>query len=63
VRGPLCQLALNMNFVDVISLISDIIFLYQLAHARSHNVSTFFSSHSNVYGMVCVLRKSLFKVM
>ena len=40
-RGPSCQLALNMNFEDVTSLISDIIFLYQPAQACPHNVLQF----------------------
>ena len=43
VRDQLCQLALNkdLNFEDVTSLISDIIFLYQLAQTLSHNVLHF----------------------
>ena len=40
-KGPSCQLALNINFEDVTSLISDIIFLYQLAQAYPHNVLHF----------------------
>ena len=47
-RGPSCELALNIkssNFEDVTScthpLISDIIFLYQLAQAHPHNVLHF----------------------
>ena len=43
-RVPSCQLALNiknLNFEDVTSLISDIIFLYQLAKAHPHNVLHF----------------------
>ena len=43
-RGPSCQLAVNinnLNFEDVTSLISDIILLYQLAQARPHGVLHF----------------------
>ena len=43
-RGPSCQLALNiknLHFEDFYQLISDIIFLYQLAQARPHNVLHF----------------------
>jgi len=44
VRGPSCQLAVNinnLNFEDATSLISDLIFLYQLAQARPHGVLHF----------------------
>ena len=44
-RGPSCLLALNIKkFEDVTSLISDILFLYQLTQARPHNVLHFLVS-------------------
>ena len=52
VKGPSCQLALNINFEDVTSLIRDIIFLYQLAQAHPHNVLHFlvtFAMYSILY--------------
>ena len=42
VRGPSCQLLWIFNFKNVISLISDVIFLYQLGQGHPQ-CSTFFS--------------------
>ena len=47
-RRPSCRLTLkikNLNFEDVTSLISDIIFLHQLAQARPHNALHFLVNH------------------
>ena len=43
-EGSMCELALNskkLNFEDATSLISDIIYLHQLAQAHPHNVLHF----------------------